>query len=244
MPSQADRSLIPGEDLGGLIAEAGLALGRSALPEPTASNSQRERLLDSLARSCAGKGFSATTIADIVEGAAVSRATFYELFPDKEGCLAAAMDLALAEAAARIVAAYSAEKPWAVNIRKATAAFLELLAERPAWARMALVEARASGGRAAELYASGKQVAAALLDRGREGPIPSSPLPSSATRAAMAAAESLIVAQILAGNTERLGELLPDIVYITTIPYLGREEALAQYETAERSLRRKVARGG
>jgi AcrR family transcriptional regulator len=244
MPSQADRSLTPSEDLGGLIAEAGLALGRDALAEPTASNSQRERLLDSLARSCAAKGFSATTISDIVEPAAVSRATFYELFADKEACLAGAMDLALAEAAARIVAAYSAEKPWATNIRKAAAAFLELLAERPAWARMALVEARASGGRAAELYASGKQVAAALLDRGRGEPVTSESVPSSATRAALAAAESLIVAQILAGNTERLAELLPDIVYITTIPYLGREEALAQYEAAERSLRRKAARGG
>jgi AcrR family transcriptional regulator len=243
MPSQADRSLTPNQDLGGLIAEAGLALGRGALAEPTASNSHRERLLDSLARSCAKKGFSATTISDIVEGAGVSRATFYELFADKEACLAGAMDLALAEAAARIVAAYSAEKPWATNIRKAAAAFLALLAERPDWARMALVESRASGGRAAELYGAGKQVAAALLDRGREGPMSSGP-PSSATRAALAAAESLIVAQILAGNTERLAELLPDVVYITTVPFLGREEALAQYETAERSLRRKAARGG
>jgi AcrR family transcriptional regulator len=244
MPSQADRRLTPNEDLDGLIAQAGLALGRSALAEPILSNSHRERLLDSLARSCAKKGFAATTISDIVEGAGVSRATFYELFADKEACLAAAMDLALAEAAAQIVAAYSAEKPWATNIRKAAAAFLALLAERPAWARMALVEARASGGRAAELYGAGKQVAAALLDRGREGPISSGAPPSSATRAALAAAESLIVAQILAANTERLAELLPDIVYITTIPFLGREEALAQYETAERSLRRKAARRG
>ena len=244
MPSQADRSLTPSVDLGGLIAEAGLAPNRGALAEPTASDSQRERLLESLARSCASKGFSATTISDIVESAGVSRATFYQLFSDKEDCLAAAMDLALAEAAARIVAAYSAEKPWATNIRKAAAAFLGLLAERPDWARMALVEARASGGRAAELYAAGKQVAAALIDRGREGPIDSGRVPSSATRAALAAAESLIIAQILAGNSERLGELLPDIVYITTIPYLGREEALAQYEAAERSLRRKAARGG
>jgi AcrR family transcriptional regulator len=244
MPSQADRSLPPNEDLGGLIAAAGLALGRSALAEPIASDSHRERLLDSLARSCAKKGFSATTISDIVEGAGVSRATFYELFADKEACLAGAMDLALAEAAARIVAAYSAEKPWGTNIRKAAAAFLELLAERPAWARMALVESRASGGRAGELYGAGKQVAAALLDRGRDGPLASGPAPSSATRAALAAAESLIVAQILAGNAERLPELLPDVVYITTVPFLGREEALAQYETAERSLRRKAARGG
>jgi AcrR family transcriptional regulator len=227
-----------------LISEAGLPLGREELAEPIPSNSQRERLLNSMARSCARKGFGATTISDIAEGAGVSKATFYELFKDKEDCLHAAMELALAEAAGRIVAAFSADKPWATNVRNAAAAFLELLAERPSYARMALIEAQASGERGAELYGAGKQVAAALLDRGREGPIPSDRVPSSATRAALAAAESLITAQILAGNTDRLGELLPDIVYITTIPYLGREEALAQYEAAERSLRRKAARGG
>jgi hypothetical protein len=62
-------------------------------------------------------------------------------------------------------------------------------------------------------------------------------IPSSAARAALAAAESLIVGQILAGNTERLPELLPDIVYITTIPYLGQDEALRQSREAEKLVR-------
>jgi AcrR family transcriptional regulator len=244
MSPRPDGSSTPTMGLGKLISEAGLPLGREELPEPIPSNSQRERLLDSMARNCARQGFSATTISDLAEGAGVSKATVYELFKDKEDCLHAAMELALAEAAGRIVAAFSAEMPWATNVRNAAAAFLELLAERPAYARMALVEAQASGERAADLYGAGKQVAAALLDGGRSGPIDAAFVPSSATRAALAAAESLITAQILAGNTDRLPELLPDIVYITTIPYLGREEALAQYEAAERSLRRKAARGG
>jgi AcrR family transcriptional regulator len=234
----------PGDGLAGLISEAGLSLDRSGLAGAVGNDSQRRRLLNSIAGCAASKGFGATTISEIVDGARVSRATFYEMFENKEDCLASAMDLALAEAAARIVAVYSAEKPWATNIRRSAAAFLELLAEQPAWSRMALVEAPASGGRAAELYASAKQVAAALLDRGREGPLSAVQVPSSATRAALSAAESLIVAQILAGNAERVAELLPDIVYITTIPYLGREEALAQYESAERTLRRKATRSG
>jgi AcrR family transcriptional regulator len=244
MSPRSDGNRGPSDGLAGLISDAGLSLDRSELAGPGGNDSRRQRLLDSIASCAASKGFGATTISEIVEGAGVSRATFYEMFEDKEDCLAAAMDLALAEAAARIVAVHSAEKPWATNVRRSAAAFLELLAEQPAWARMALVEAPASGGRAAELYTSAKQVAAALLDRGREGPLASVQVPSSATRAALSAAESLIVAQILAGNAERLAELLPDIVYITTIPYLGREEALAQYESAERSLRRKAARSG
>ncbi len=86
------------------------------------------------------------------------------------------------------------------------------------------------------MYASGKRVLQALLDRGRDDPIEEQAIPSSASRGALAAAESLIVGQILAGNTERLPELLPDIVYIVTIPYLGQDEALRQTREAEKSL--------
>jgi hypothetical protein len=121
-------------------------------------------------------------------------------------------------------------------VREGTAAFLELLASRPTFARMAMIEAPASGERAFQLYASGKRVLQALLERGRDDPLEEEAIPSSAARAALSAAESLIVGQILTGNTARLLELLPDIVYIMTVPYLGQEEALRQAREAEREL--------
>ena len=230
----------PAGDLGGLIERERLPSGRADLPEPLVAHSQRERILLALAESCARKGYGATTIADIVEPAGVSRATFYELFRDKEDCMHAAMELALADAMGRIVEAYSPDKPWATMVRDAAATFLDLLASRPAFARMALIEAPASGERAFELYASGKRVLQALLDRGRDDPVEEEAIPSSAGRAALSAAESLIAGQILAGNAERLPELLPDIVYITTVPYLGQEEALRQSRAAEKTVRARA----
>ncbi len=219
-----------------MIEREHLPAGRDDLPEPLIPRSQRERILNAMAETCARKGYGATTIADICEPAGVSRATFYELFKDKEDCFHAAMELSLADAMAQIVAVYSPDKPWAAMVRDAAAAFLELLASRPAFARMALVEAPSSGERAFELYASGKRVLQSLLDRGRDDPLEEEAIPSSAGRAALAAAESLIVGQILAGNTERLPELLPDIVYIATVPYLGQEEALRQSREAEKEV--------
>jgi AcrR family transcriptional regulator len=189
-----------------------------------------------MAESCATKGYTATRIVDICKPARVSRATFYELFDDKEDCYHAAMEVSLADAMGRMVAVYSAEKPWATLVRDAAATFLDLLASRPAFARMALVEAPASGGRAFELYASGKRVLQSLLDRGREDSGQAAEIPTSAGRAALCGAESLIVSQILAGNAKRLCEQLPDIVYITTVPYLGQEEALHQCSQAEKLL--------
>jgi AcrR family transcriptional regulator len=226
----------PPEDLGGLIERERLPAGPGDLAEPLTAHSQRGRILIAMAESCAGKGYNATTIADIVEPAGVSRATFYELFKDKEDCFHAAMEVSLADAMGRIVAVYSLDKPWATMVRDAAAAFLDLLASSPAFARMALVEAPSSGERAFELYASGKRVLQSLLDRGRDDPVEEEAIPSSAGRAALAAAESLIVGQILAGNAERLRELLPDVVYITTVPYLGQDEALRQSREAERTM--------
>lgn len=238
MPSppspHGNASPAPRQDLGGVIEQEQLPAGREDLAEPLIAHSQRERILVSMAKTCAKKGYGATTIADVCEPAGVSRATFYELFKDKEDCFHAAMELSLADAMGRIVAVYSPDKPWATMVRDAAAAFLDLLAGRPDFARMALVEAPSSGERAFELYSSGKRVLQSLLERGRDDPVEETAIPSSAGRAALSAAESLIVGQILAGNTARLPELLPDVVYITTVPYLGQEEALRQSREAEK----------
>jgi len=232
-PSGGNAPAAP-NDLGGLLEQESLPAGREALLEPPVAHSQRERLLVAMAKSAAEKGYGATTIADICTAAGVSRATFYELFKDKEDCFHAAMELSLADAMGTIVAVYSPDKPWATMVCDAAKAFLELLASRPTFARMALIEAPASGGRSFQLYASGKRVLQSLLERGRDDPVEEEAIPSCVSRAALSAAESLIVGQILSGNTARLPELLPDIVYITTVPYLGQEEALRQAREAER----------
>ncbi|HET6999197.1 MAG TPA: TetR/AcrR family transcriptional regulator [Solirubrobacterales bacterium] len=233
----AAKSGVESNDLRGLLEREQLPGGRADLPEPLVADSQRERILNAMAEACASNGYVATTIGDIVELAGVSRATFYELFKDKEDCLRAAMELMAADVAASVGEAYSPDKPWASMVRDTAAVFLGLLASRPDFARMALVEAPAAGGRSMEMYASGKRVLQSLLDRGRTDPVEEQGVPSSASRGSLAAAESLVVGQILAGNTERLPELLPDVVYILTIPYLGQDEALRQSREAESSVR-------
>ncbi|HEX7245954.1 MAG TPA: TetR/AcrR family transcriptional regulator [Solirubrobacterales bacterium] len=187
--------------------------------------SQRERLLSALAESCATRGYGATTIAAICGPAGVSRATFYELFRDKEDCMRAAMELSLAEATSAVASAQASGKGWAELVRDTAASLLELLAGEPAYARMALVEAPSAGPDARALHTSGLRVLEAVLERGRRQP-ETALIPASTARAALAAAESLVVGWILAGETARLPELLPDVVYIVTVPYLGQEAAL------------------
>src|SRR5436305_4647797 len=55
--------------------------------------SQRGRLLDAMAEVVADRGYAASTVADVIARAGVSRKTFYEHFRDKEGCFLAAYDV-------------------------------------------------------------------------------------------------------------------------------------------------------
>ena len=130
-PPNGNASVSSSKELSDLIEQERLPAGREDLLEPPVAHSQRERILSAMAKSCAENGFGATTISDICTAAGVSRATFYELFKDKEDCFNAAMELSLADAMGTIIAVYSPDKPWATMVREGTAAFLELLASRP-----------------------------------------------------------------------------------------------------------------
>jgi AcrR family transcriptional regulator len=207
--------------------------------EPLAAHSKREWILVGMAESCAARGYERTSVDDVCAAAGVERGSFDELFADKADCLAAAMEMALTEMRERIAAVSFPKKPWAATVRDGTAALLEFLAERPALASMALVEAPAAGGRAAELYAEGRAAARSFLERGRDETAERSGIPASAGRAAMAGAEGLVVGQILTGETKRLGECVADVAYMLMVPYLGQSEALreAGRQTAFRHLR-------
>jgi AcrR family transcriptional regulator len=95
--------------------------------------------------STATKGYPATTVADLISLAGVSRATFYEHFDDKEECFRAAVT-ALLNAGLDLIR-QRLEGPGNPKERgeRALRSFLELTASQPAAARMSLVDAYAAG---------------------------------------------------------------------------------------------------
>jgi AcrR family transcriptional regulator len=108
----------------------------------------------------AAKGYAATTVADVVDRAAVSRRTFYEQFRDLESCFLTAyqagMELLLKEIRGAVRAAPGTS--WRDRARTSIEAYLRALAARPnaAWA----FSIEAIGGGAAVL-----EHRAAVLDR-------------------------------------------------------------------------------
>jgi AcrR family transcriptional regulator len=112
--------------------------------------SQRGRLLDAMAEVVAGKGYAASTVADAIARAGVSRKTFYEHFRDKEDCFLAAYDVGVDLLLDALASAGSKDDDLLSRARARTRAYLETLASEPAFARTFLLEVTAAGPRALE----------------------------------------------------------------------------------------------
>lgn len=205
----------------------GLPSGRHKLPREFVSRSQRDRMLEAMAQVCASEGYGGATVAAVIAGAGVSRKTFYEQFHDREDCFLAAYDAILAQFLGRVTAAYrQPELDWPGRVRAAIEALLAFLAAEPAFARMCIVEVLAAGERAIERYDSAVRALASLLDEGRAQLPNPDEVPATMPGALIEGGAFLIREQILAGRTEQLQTLLPDITYAALVPYLGQDEAL------------------
>jgi AcrR family transcriptional regulator len=125
-----------------------LPSGRHRLERSEVAASQRGRLIVAIAAAVADKGYAATTVADVVERATVSRRTFYEQFESKEDCFIAAFDLGVEYVLGRLAAAAASENGelgWRERMRSDLRTYLKVLAEEPAFAFSLHVECLSAG---------------------------------------------------------------------------------------------------
>lgn len=206
---------------------ARLPPGRHGLPREFVVHNQRERLIAGLAEAIAENGYSGTTIAHITRHAAVSRRTFYEHFSSKDECFVAAYDTVMEELRGRVSAAFEAADDWPHAVKAGISAMLEFLAAEPHLARLCMVEALVAGPVVVERYDAAIQSFVPYFQSGREGRPPEvlARLSPTTEEALVGGMVSLISRRIIAGKTEELVELLPDLVEFTLTPYLGSAEA-------------------
>jgi AcrR family transcriptional regulator len=110
------------------------------------------QLLQGMATSVSEKGYGATTIADVVRAARVSKSTFYAHFADKEHCYLALYSAAvnnvldaMRDADARAAAA---GLPWRDHLVAVNAAYLGALAAGGQLTRSLLIEVQTAGAAA------------------------------------------------------------------------------------------------
>jgi AcrR family transcriptional regulator len=123
-----------------------LPRGKHSLSREQVTESQRLRMLDALANATAEKGYANTTVADVLERAGVSRATFYEHFRGKDEAFLAAYETAVDVLFAGVGRALedAGDDPLR-RFDRALDGYLNTLAAEPAIARTTLVEIYAAG---------------------------------------------------------------------------------------------------
>jgi AcrR family transcriptional regulator len=123
--------------------------GRHRLTREDVVRSQRERLLVAMLQCVSEQGYGATTVADVVAAAAVSRSTFYAQFADKEACFVAAYEFAMRYVLARLDED-TGKQGWRERVRADLTTYLNLLADEPELATALHVEVLAAGPAALE----------------------------------------------------------------------------------------------
>lgn len=196
------------------------------LPPDIGARSQRQRILEAMAKSCAEKTYSATTIADIVGFASISRGTFYKHFANKQECFYAAADAFLLDlqATAALAFARSGDDSPVEAVRDVIAAVLDGLAAKPEQTKMLLVEAPIVDPEIVRRY---RNFAIGALEKHLQAEGIAGDAQAD-SEIAFGRAKVLIADYVAAGEVEKLPTLLPELVYIALLPYAGQDAALAQ----------------
>lgn len=196
------------------------------LPQDIGVRAQRQRIIEAMAKSCAEKTYSATTIADIVSCASISRGTFYKHFANKQECFYATADDFLVELQGAAAVAYTrSDDSLPVDaVRNVIAAVLDKLREMPEQTKLLLVEAPIVDPEIVRRYRN--FVMGALEKQLEAGNLVGSA--QADPEIAFGRAKVLIADFVAAGQVKKLPSLLPELVYISLLPYAGQDTALAQ----------------
>ncbi|HJR25532.1 MAG TPA: helix-turn-helix domain-containing protein [Acidimicrobiales bacterium] len=188
-----------------------LPRGPHKLSREEVEASQRQRLLAAATEAVAEKGYVATSVADVLRRAGVSRTTFYRMFTDKQDCFLAALqvnaDTVAALMEAELEAARAESPDPLVRLDRVLGTYLDLLHAAPALARVFLVDVYAAGPEAIEQR---RRTLDRFVDivaetyRGSRGPLGTAPEQRMAAEVLVGAVSSMVTNAVGAGDVEAL----------------------------------------
>lgn len=196
-----------------------LPRGRHGLSRDDVVRAQRVRILAAMADALLDQGYVATSVADVLKRAGVSRETFYQLYPSKQACFLDAFDVAADVLLGQLQSALAADggggvapsrgADRAAAFDRVLTAYLAALADQPAYARLFLVEVNAAGPEAMQRRAAVQdRLVEALVELVGAGDDDS----RFACRVFVAATASMVTAPLVAGDLDGLRALGPPLV--------------------------------
>jgi AcrR family transcriptional regulator len=213
----------------------------TSVPREQLVEIQRSRLLAAAVSAVDELGYVDTTVSDITSRARVSRRTFYELFSNREECLAAVLEDVVALVEGELAAAELDGLVWRERVRGGLWVILSFLGREPALARVCVVQTLRGGaevlGRREEIMAG----LAAVVDEGRREGARAGDCSPLTAEGVVGAAFTIVYARLLRDERESLAGLLSELMGMIVLPYLGA--AAARREQARPVPARSVGAG-
>jgi AcrR family transcriptional regulator len=206
------------------------------------SDLQRGRIVAATFEVSAQLGSANVTVAHVVERSGVSRRTFYELFADRQECLLAAFEQAVAYASARVLPAYESAKGWREQIRAGLAALLSFIDDEPVIGRLLIVDSFGSGPATDARRGEIVEVLTRAVDKARaEVKASIKPAPLTA-EGIVGGVLTVIHSRITENGKAVLSELTGPLMSMIVLPYLGPAAARKELERpAPQAARKKSA---
>jgi AcrR family transcriptional regulator len=177
-------------------------------------------------------GYHEARVTDVIARAGVSRKTFYEHFGDKEDCFVAAYEQSVGRLLTVTMEAFETQDVWVDRLRAAVTALLTALAYDPSVARVCFVEALAAGPRAVERRNEAMRRFTYIFDAGRAEA--NGDLPAFTGLSMVGGLSEILYREIVAGATADLPQLVPELMYMTVLPFLGTGAAARELERRQR----------
>jgi AcrR family transcriptional regulator len=220
-----------------------LPSGRHGLPRSFVESNQRARILRAVVEVASGTGYGALTVRDVIERAGVSRRTFYDHFDNKEQAFLAAYQLVVGRLARDVEAASRRGDTWCESIVLGLSTFLDRLARDPALAHLLVVEVLAAGPPALATRAAAMEAFRTFLEPGFDEAPEGLPVPALAAETAIGGTYEVVYSLVLQGRTPELPALMPDLLQIVLLPFVGAHAAADEAMAARRSQIRPAAAG-
>lgn len=196
---------------------------------------QRARLLEAAVGAFAELGYGSASVAAICERAGVSRRTYYEVFENREQCLAAILAGAQAKVEGEIASAQLEDASWRERVRGGLWAMLCLAEREPALARVCLVESQTATEMVSDERAKIVARLGRVLDEGRPLGGRRQETVGAVTAEALIGAVTTVISARL-GSAEPvqtlLGELMSMIALLYVGPVAAREELMRKLPAA------------
>jgi AcrR family transcriptional regulator len=198
---------------------------RGGVPRAEVTDIQRSRLLAAAVRSVEEDGYARATVARITGRARISRRTFYDLFGNRDECLAAVLDDVVGVIRGELAAADIDGLAWRERVRRGLWVILSFLDREPVLARVCVVQALRGGPVVLEHREAVLAQLAGVVDEGRFEGARGAGCSSLTAEGLVGAAFTIVYARLLRGERGPLTDLLGELVGMVVLPYMGAAAA-------------------